>query len=66
MSFKVGQKVVYPNHGVTIVEDIASPAGGFTTSDYDAIAAEFDNFIFPSDTAWFGKPSDINRAPRLA
>ncbi|GMU65701.1 MAG: CarD family transcriptional regulator [Acidobacteriota bacterium] len=24
MSFKVGQKVVYPNHGVTVVEDIAS------------------------------------------
>ena len=23
MTFKVGQKVVYPNHGVTIVEDIA-------------------------------------------
>lgn len=24
MSFKVGQKVVYPNHGVTVVEDIAT------------------------------------------
>jgi CarD family transcriptional regulator len=24
VSFKVGQKVVYPNHGVTVVEDIAS------------------------------------------
>lgn len=23
MTFKVGQKVVYPNHGVTVVEDIA-------------------------------------------
>jgi len=24
VSFKVGQKVVYPNHGVTVVEDIAT------------------------------------------
>ncbi len=24
MTFKVGQKVVYPNHGVTVVEDIAT------------------------------------------
>src|SRR5690606_10445056 len=24
VTFKVGQKVVYPNHGVTVVEDIAT------------------------------------------
>ena len=23
MSFRIGQKVVYPNHGVTVVEEIA-------------------------------------------
>ncbi len=43
-----------------IVEDITSPGGGFTSADYNAIASEFDNLIFPTDTAWFGKPTDIN------
>ncbi|MEO7967049.1 MAG: Ig-like domain-containing protein, partial [Gemmatimonadaceae bacterium] len=44
----------------TIVEDITSSAGGFTSTDYNSIAAEFDNLIFPTDTSWFGKPTDIN------
>lgn len=48
-----------------IVEDVASPAGGFTTTDYNAIASEFDNLIYPSDTAWFGKPTDINSDGRV-
>lgn len=28
MNFKVGDKVVYPNHGIGIIEDISRPAGG--------------------------------------
>lgn len=49
----------------TIVEDIATPAGGFTATDYNAIAQEFDDLIFPADTAWFGKPTDINADGRI-
>lgn len=49
----------------TIVEDIATPVGGFTASDYNAIAQEFDNLIFPTDTSWFGKPTDINTDGRI-
>jgi len=49
----------------TIVADVTSPSGGFTTTDYNAIAAEFDNLIFPADTAWFGKPTDINSDGRV-
>jgi len=49
----------------TIVEDVASPSGGFTTTDYNAIAQEFDNLIFPTDTSWFGKPTDINSDGRV-
>ena len=49
----------------TIVEDISSPAGGFSTTDFAAIAQEFDDVIFPVDTAWFGKPTDINTDGRI-
>jgi len=49
----------------TIVEDIATPAGGFSPADYSAIATEFDNLIFPIDTAWFGRPTDINSDGRI-
>ena len=49
----------------TIVEDLATPTGGFTTADYQAIALEFDNLIFPTDTSWFGAPTDINGDGRI-
>ncbi|MFN8669732.1 MAG: Ig-like domain-containing protein [Gemmatimonadaceae bacterium] len=49
----------------TIVEDVAAPSGGFTTTDYNAIASEFDNLIYPADTSWFGKPTDINSDGRV-
>ena len=40
-------------------------AATFTTSDYTAIAAEFDDLIFKTDTAWFGAPTDINKDGRI-
>ncbi len=49
----------------TIIEDIATPLGGFTVSDYNAIAQEFDNVIFPADTSWFGAVTDINTDGRV-
>lgn len=33
-SFRVGDKVVYPNHGVGIIEQIALRSNGFTTERY--------------------------------
>ncbi|MGQ0538110.1 MAG: Ig-like domain-containing protein [Gemmatimonadaceae bacterium] len=45
---------------VALVEDVASPAGGFTTQDYVDIAREFDTRILATDTAWFGGPTDRN------
>ncbi|HEX4936038.1 MAG TPA: hypothetical protein VFV33_22815, partial [Gemmatimonadaceae bacterium] len=49
----------------TIAEDITAPSGGFSATDYSAIASEFDNLIFPADTSWFGKPTDINSDGRV-
>ena len=43
-----------------VVQDVAAPPDGFSTSDFSAIAAEFDQLVLPTDTRWFGAPSDIN------
>lgn len=49
----------------TVIADVATPPGGFSASDYNAIALEFDNLIFPVDTSWFGAPTDINSDGRI-
>jgi hypothetical protein len=49
----VGNKAV-------IVEDIASPSGGFTNADYSDIVREFDQTILATDTSYFGAPTDRN------
>ncbi len=44
-----------------ILEDNRSPSGGFTTTDYAEIAAEFDALIYDTDVRYFGSPSDIDQ-----
>jgi hypothetical protein len=48
-----------------IALDVNSSASGFTAADFTAIAAEFDNLIFKTDTSWFGAPTDINKDGRI-
>lgn len=50
---RVGRRVV-------IAQDVASPANGFTAADFTAIAAEFDDLIYPTDTLYFGRETDRN------
>ena len=47
-----------------IALDINAPTA-FTDNDFTAIAAEFDDLIFKTDTAWFGVPTDINKDQRI-
>jgi hypothetical protein len=42
-----------------IVEDTVG-SGAFTMPEYQAIAANFDDVIFATDTAYFGSPADID------
>ncbi|MGQ0648482.1 MAG: Ig-like domain-containing protein [Gemmatimonadaceae bacterium] len=49
----------------TMMEDITSPPGRLTTTDYQEIAREFDDVIFPTDTLWFGSPTDLNNDGRI-
>ena len=49
----------------TIAQDVASPTPGFTTTDFNEIAAEFESLIYPTDTLYFGKESDRNADGRV-
>ena len=40
--------------------DVDAPVRGFSGTDYQSIADEFDSLILPTDTQWFGAPTDIN------
>lgn len=43
-----------------LVQDVTAPTGGFANSDFTAIAQEFDDKVYATDTLWFGAPSDRN------
>jgi hypothetical protein len=43
-----------------IYEDVNTPAGGFTTQDYEALGRLFDDPIYDTDVAVFGTPSDVD------
>lgn len=47
------------------VADVGAPAGGFTAEDWTALADEFDRVVFPTDTAYFGSPLDIDGNGRV-
>jgi len=48
-----------------IVQDVNASTNGFTAADFTAIAAEFDDLTYKTDTAWFGSPTDINNDGRI-
>ncbi len=50
---------------VTIALDVTAPTGGFTNADFQELSQEFDAVTFPTVSAWFGVPSDINNDARI-
>jgi len=44
-----------------IVMDNNANQSAFTQPDFDAIAAEFDNTTYPTDSSYFGNPTDIDQ-----
>lgn len=49
----------------TIVQDINAPAGGFSDADFTAVAQEFENVIYRTDTTYFGRETDRNADGRI-
>jgi hypothetical protein len=50
---------------VIVMEDNSNPAGGFSTAQYDSIAATFDTLVYPAVAGTFGAPGDIDANLRV-
>jgi len=55
----------YISNKAIIYTDDAAPPGGFTATDFQDIANEFDNLIYPTDLAYFGTPLDLDNNGRV-
>ena len=64
LDLRTGRVVSIGQH-VVVVADTTNPPGGFTTAQYDSIAAEFDSLAYPVDTANFGGPTDLDDNDRV-
>jgi hypothetical protein len=62
---QVSATVKYVSARAIIYLDDSAPAGGFTDSDFQAIATEFDNLIYPTDVDYFGTPLDQDGNSRV-
>jgi hypothetical protein len=52
------------NRAIIVLDNQASQSA-FTASDFSAIATEFDNIVYPTDSSYFGKPTDIDANGRV-
>jgi len=50
---------------IILMEDNSNPSGGFTTAQYDSIAATFDTLVYPAVAGNFGAPFDIDGNSRV-
>ena len=53
--------VKYVGTSSIIAQDVNAPANGFTATDFQAVANEFDTKIYATDVSYFGNPSDIDQ-----
>ncbi|HEX5727078.1 MAG TPA: Ig-like domain-containing protein [Longimicrobiaceae bacterium] len=64
IDYRTGRVVAIGNRAV-VVEDTANPKPGFTTEDFENIAATFDTLVYPVAVANFGEPQDIDDNDRV-
>jgi hypothetical protein len=62
---RITAQVQFINDKVIIYNDVASPSGGFTATDYQQIGDEFATLIYPTDVAYFGTPLDQDGNSRV-
>ncbi|UCG51496.1 MAG: hypothetical protein JSW58_15130 [Candidatus Latescibacterota bacterium] len=55
----------YEGTRALIYSDVNQPTGSFQQQDYDAFGQQFDNEIYPINTANFGTPTDIDSNGRV-
>ncbi|HEX8691582.1 MAG TPA: hypothetical protein VF746_04010 [Longimicrobium sp.] len=56
---RTGRVIAVGTH-VVVIADTLNPSGGFSAAQYQALADSFDTFIWPTLTASFGAPADID------
>ena len=61
---RTGRVVAITNRAI-VVSDTTNPSNGFGTADFEDFGASFDTLIYPTDTANFGGPSDIDKNQRV-
>lgn len=54
-------KVVAIGTHAMILNDTLNPKNGFTTADFQRVAARFDTLVYPLDVGNFGDPTDIDK-----
>ena len=52
------------NRSIIVLDNQASQTT-FTSADFSAIATEFDNVVYPTDSSYFGKPTDMDANGRV-
>jgi hypothetical protein len=57
--------VKYVSNRAILYLDNTSPTGGFTDQDFQEIANEFDDLIYPTDVDYFGTPLDLDSNSRI-
>ena len=53
-------RVVAVGSAAIVAVDTLNPPGGFSSADYQRIAANFDTLVYPLDVTNFGAPTDID------
>ena len=48
------------------LEDAGNPKGGYSSADFQTLSNFFENTVYPTDTDYFGTPSDIDHNGRVA
>jgi hypothetical protein len=57
--FRTGRVVAVSQRAI-VVADTLNPAGGFSTTEYERVAAAFDTLVYPVDVRNFGEPTDLD------
>ena len=60
-----GARVQAVSNRAIVVADTSNPMNGFTTADYESIAATFDTLVDAVDRRNFGDPSDLDGNGRV-
>src|SRR5262249_11904273 len=58
---RIGATLSFVGDNILLYVDTASPPNGFTPDQLQAFGHQFDEVLFPIDTAAFGLPSDIDQ-----